>query len=378
MTFKSSPLGDLPRLRNVRTRRESSWDRSGGNDDNVKVQPGQTITMADIAGAGYINHIWCTHFCPQPDYLRRLVLRIKWDNEDAYSVEVPLGDFFGVGHAKTIDFSSAPLQMSPNEGRSFNCFFPMPFSERAHIELSSECDEEVMFFYYVDYELHDAISDDLGRFHAQWRRENPCEGISDEGMDNSEFEFGGTNEDGSGNYVILEASGQGHYVGCNLNIHNLRTGDHVQWPDQLNWPMSLDEAMGQSEVIFRCFNWYGEGDDMIFIDDDVWPPSLHGTGTEDYFNTAFCPATKYDSPYHGVTLPGGPNWSGKISLYRFHIEDPIHFQKSIRVTIEHGHANRRSDDYSSTAYWYQTEPHQAFPPLPPVADRLPRPDSDGE
>ena len=121
-------------------------------------------------------------------------------------------------------------------------------------------------------------------------------------------------------------------------------------------------------TFFRKFNWYGEGDDMIFIDGEQWPPSLHGTGTEDYFNTAYCPADKYDAPYHGMTLPGGPNWSGKSSYYRFHIEDAIHFRKSIKVTIEHGHANHRADDISSTAYWYQLEPHKPFPPLPPVAD----------
>jgi hypothetical protein len=272
------------------------------------------------------------------------------------------------------DFASLPLQMSPSDGRSFNCFFPMPFGRRAQIELESECTQEVMFYYYVDYELHDGIPDDLGRFHAQWRRQNPCDGISDEGMDNQEYSFGGTNVGGEGNYVILEAQGQGHYVGCNLNIHNLRSGPELEWPAQFNWPMTLEEAFGHSELLFKCFNWYGEGDDMIFIDDDTWPPSLHGTGTEDYFNTAFCPAVKYDAPYHGITMPGGPNWSGKISLYRFHIEDPIHFKKSVRVTIEHGHANHRSDDYSSTAYWYQLEPHAPFPSLLPVEERLPRPD----
>jgi hypothetical protein len=372
--FKGSPLGELPRIRPVRTRRVSSWDQTGGNKDYHVVRPGETLVLADIAGAGCINHIWCTHMCTQPDYLRRAVLCMRWDEEAGYSVEAPLGDFFGVGHAQMAPFASLPLQMSPADGRAFNCFFPMPFATRARIELTSECDQDLYFYYYVDYELHDAIPGDLGRFHAQWHRENPCAGISDAGMSNEEFAFGGTNIGGAGNYVLLEAEGQGHYVGCNLNIHNLRSNENTSWPAKLSWPMRMEEAEGNTELLFFCFNWYGEGDDMIFIDDDTWPPSLHGTGTEDYFNTAYCPAVKYDAPYHGVTLPGGPNWSGKVSLYRFHIEDPIHFQKSIRVTIEHGHTNRRSDDYSSTAYWYQVEPHKPFPPLPPVAARLPRPD----
>jgi Protein of unknown function (DUF2961) len=110
---------------------------------------------------------------------------------------------------------------------------------------------------------------------------------------------------------------------------------------------------------------------MIFIDGEEWPPSLHGTGTEDYFNTAWCPQEKYSAPYHGITLGGGENWSGHVSLYRFHIEDPVTFERSIQVTIEHGHANKRSDDYSSVAYWYQTEPHKPFSILP-VEQRLPR------
>lgn len=370
--------------------------------DFLVVQPGQQVKLADIAGAGCINHIWCTHACEQDDYLRRVVLRAQWDDESEYSIEAPLGDFFGVGHAKTVNFSSMPLQMSPADGRGFNCWFPMPFGKRAEFFLHNEADVAMNFYYYIDFELHEAIPDDMGRFHAQWRRENPTEGITgsdmsalieemrrlfatgnpafaeapEEVMRNLAFEFGGRNIGGKENYVILEAEGIGHYVGCNLNFHNLRVGSEVEWPENKAWPLSREEeksAMPEDRMaFFKVFNWYGEGDDMIFIDGEEWPPTLHGTGTEDYFNTAYCPAVKYDSLYHGLTLPGGPNWSGKSSYYRFHIEDPIHFRKSIRVTIEHGHNNHRSDDISSTAYWYQMEPHKPFPNLPPVQARLPR------
>ena len=370
--FKGSPLGELARIRNARSRRVSSWDRTGGNDDRLHIQPGEVVTLADIAGAGCINHIWCTMDCTQEHYLRRLVLRMRWDDEPDPSVEVPIGDFFGIGHALTANFVSLPLQMSPADGKAFNCFFPMPFAQRAEIEVVNECDAEVLFYYYIDYESHDQIAPDLGRFHAQWRRQNPCDGIPHEGISNSDWSFGGVNIGGEGNYVILEAEGKGHYVGCNLNIHNLREPE-TEWPEETPWPLRMEDFREHGEAILECFNWYGEGDDMIFIDGEVWPPSLHGTGTEDYFNTAWCPATPYSAPYHGITIPGGRNWSGKISLYRFHIEDPIRFERSIRVTIEHGHANRRSDDYSSTAYWYQLEPHKPFPRLPPVEERLPRP-----
>ena len=131
--FKGSPLGELARIRNVTTRRTSSWDQSGGNMDFLVVPPGETATLADIEGAGCINHIWCTHACGQDDYLRRIVLRARWDNEAGYSIEAPLGDFFGMGHAQTVDFAAMPLQMSPSDGRSFNCWFPMPFGERCRV-----------------------------------------------------------------------------------------------------------------------------------------------------------------------------------------------------------------------------------------------------
>jgi hypothetical protein len=365
--IKGSPLGELARIRNVETRRISSYDRTGGNDDRLHIAAGTTVTIADITGAGMINHIWCTMVCDQADFLRRVVIRMRWDHETDFSVEAPIGDFFGIGHAKTTDFVSLPLQMSPQNGRAFNCFFPMPFSEHVHMEISNESDTELLFYYYVNYELHEKIDDNLGRFHAQWRRQNPTDGISDEGMTNGEWSFGGTNTDGAGNYVLLEAEGTGHYVGCNLNIHNLRPRD---FPTELEWPLSPERLQG-NQALAEAFNWYGEGDDMIVIDNEPFPPRLHGTGTEDYFNTAWCPAEAYSAPYHGITLPGGPNWSGKISLYRFHIEDPICFKKAIKVSIEHGHANRRSDDYSSTAYWYQLEPHKPFPTLPSVEQRLP-------
>ncbi len=349
-----SSLRDLPRLRSTRRRRASSWDSSGGNDDRLTVEPGATAVLADIDGPGSINHIWCTVALPhrdgpdqtEGDFLRRLVLRITWDGMEHPSVLTPLGDFFGVGHGRTANFVSAPLQMSPQDGKGFNCWFHMPFARNARIELVSELTSEpVFFYYYIDYELFDRLDEDLGYFHAQWRRENPTGGIEQGGQTNREFQVEGLNPSADGNYVILDAAGRGHYVGCVLNIHNLRRT--------------------------QAWDWYGEGDDMIFIDGEPFPPSLHGTGTEDYVNTAWCPSQSYSAPYHGITLPGGPNWGGQVSMYRFHVEDPVTFEESILVTIEHGHANKRSDDFSSVAYWYQTLPHRPFT-LPGVEERIPR------
>jgi hypothetical protein len=171
-------------------------------------------------------------------------------------------------------------------------------------------------------------------------------------MDDHTYRSAGTNLSDAGNYLLLDAEGSGQYIGCNLNIHSLRV------------PKGDD-------------NWYGEGDEMFYIDGDnegARPrPTIRGTGTEDYFNTAWGPQQYFASPFFGLTLPGGHLHSGMISWYRWHLADPVRFARSIRISIEHGHANRRSDDYSSTAYWYQNEPHKPFDLLP-VLQRLPRAD----
>ncbi len=374
-----SPLRGLARLRDVRTRRFSSFDRTGGNDDRLHVAPGETVTIAETSGAGIVTHIWCTVACDSTHYLRKIVLRAYWDGEDTPSIECPLGDFFGMGHGQTANFASLPLQTSPQDGKSFNCYFPMPFADGMRITIQSECADEVLFYYYVDLELHDRLEGGLGRFHAQWRRAIP-EGRSEEGLTNEAFLFGNVNPDGRDNYTILDATGHGHYVGCLLSTYSLRRA--------------------------KDWDWYGEGDDMIFVDgepgllapetgrkpqiadeeirpvletrpesrpgaNDAWPPTLHGTGTEDYFNTAWCPDQEYSAPYHGIIAGGGPNWAAPVTLYRFHIEDPVVFRKQIRVTIEHGHANHRADEMSSTAFWYQSEPHAPCPELPAASDRLP-------
>ena len=148
-----------------------------------------------------------------------------------------------------------------------------------------------------------------------------------------------------GNYVLLDAEGSGQYVGCNINIHNLENSS--EW------------------------DWFGEGDDAILIDDEPWPPRLHGTGMEDYLGLAWCPTQEYHALYNGCTLSPMDNYKGMASYYRFHILDPIMFDRHIRVTFEHGHNNNRSDDWSTTAYWYQTEPHKPFHPMLPVEQRLP-------
>jgi len=339
------------------TKRVSSYDRTGGNRDRLMIVPNETVQLLDVKGPGRITHIWMTSACREPDHLRKALLKMYWDNEEEPSVLVPLGDFFGMGHATTRTFASLPLVMAPTNGLGFNCYFPMPFSERARIEL--ECQtftHEIMLYYYIDYEELPSVADDQGRFHVQWRRENPTKGIDCTGLTGHTINHAGKNLTGKDNYLILDAEGKGNYVGCHLDVENF-----------YNPPYPTNT--------YRETNWFGEGDDMIFIDGEEWPPSLHGTGTEDFFNAAWGFQELFSSPFFGVNMLGNDNGSGKFSAYRFHILDPIRFQQSILVTIEHGHANRRSDDYSSTAYWYQNEPHKSFYILP-VEERIPRPGVD--
>jgi len=368
-----SGLAGVPLLRDFHSKRISSYDRTGGNRDWYDIAGGETRTIAEINGPGCIRHIWMTmNFGENEDYFRRVVLRFYWDGCDEPSVACPIGDFFGLGHAKRKNFITAMLQMGPEDGRAFNSWWPMPFREGARIEVVNEGSEPFPLYFYIDYETYDApaVLDGQGYFHAQWRRENPTDAWGEEydhlvRDENANFEprpkewfdkcWHGDdprslNTTGDDNYVILDATGNGIYCGAHLDV----------------------------DVFERQKNdWFGEGDDMIFIDGESWPPSLHGTGTEDWYNCAFCPKQEYQAPYHGVLLYNGTEewpWKGKQSVYRYNIEDPIRFRKSIRVTIEHGHANKLNNDYSSTAYYYLALPRRGGPELLPVEQRLPRPD----
>ncbi len=337
-----------------RTHRASSTSPLGDNRDRLSIVRGETHTLLDVQGPGCVTHIWMTLYSIEYAYLRKMLLKMYWDGEPEPSVLVPLGDFFGMGHAETATYASLPMVMAVRDGTGLNCYLPMPFSKGARIEVTNQnFASEVRMYYNIDYELWDAPQDDLGRLHACWRRENPTDGIVEPPeMDDHTLRCAGTNLSGEGNYIIMEAEGSGQYVGCNLNIHSLR------------YPKSDD-------------NWYGEGDEMIYVDDDNEGqrphPTIRGTGTEDYFNTAWGPDQKFSSPFFGLVKTGGYMFTGKHSWYRWHIPDPVRFQRSIRVSIEHGHANRLTHDYSSTAYWYQLEPHRPFGILP-AEERLPRAD----
>src|SRR4030042_1622673 len=228
MSFSSlsGGLTDIPRLKDHRRRRFSSYDRTGGNSDYIVVEPGETAVLAETKGAGCVKHIWVTIRSEEEWFLRKLLLRMYWDSEKSPSVEAPIGDFFGIGHGLTRNYASAPLQMSPEDGKGFNCWWPMPYDKGARITLENQGETRVAgFSYYVDYEEWGRPEDGLGRFHAMWRRANPTDSGSEEGGDHRTWMFQGENPGGEGNYRILGAEGRGHYVGCNMNGVNLRKTD---------------------------------------------------------------------------------------------------------------------------------------------------------
>ena len=335
-----SQLADLAKPHDYVLRRSSSYDRSGGNADARQVPAGGSIAVLDEAGPGQVSHIWFTIADKEGKHLKRIVLRMYWDGETDPSVEVPIGDFFGTGFEYAEDSGqkyqswwSLPITV---QDRAMNCYFQMPYGTGARITLTNDGTQDVSnLYFHVDYqEFRDAqVVSNEGRFHAQWRHEL-TRAIP-------ESESGGKNLDGKNNYVFMEAKGKGQYVGTILNVFGLSTG------------------------------WWGEGDDMFFIDGDTARASINGTGMEDYFNNAWMFQKEFNYPLIGYSQQGNRDWTGSHTMYRFHIEDPIYFQKSLRATIEHGHGNDREDDYTSVAFWYQSEPHQKLSPLPPVNERMP-------
>lgn len=336
-------LNDLTRLRKARTGRASSWDTTGRNADFWWIAPGEARVLADIRGPGRITHLWMT----QSAHYRECLLRITWDDAKAPSVLVPLGDFFCLGHGIVNSFQSLLFSASTtrnnqfNAGCALNCYAPMPFRERAVVELVNESTEKHVQYFHVDYETFDEqLPEDALYFHAEFRRQNPFGGWGHEIRVNTP-ETDVVNAERTAwenNYVILETVGRGHYIGCNLSVTNLQG------------------------------TWWGEGDEMIWVDGYKWPPDLHGTGSEDYLNQAW---GMQDNAFlrNGSSIHEA-NTGGYQSSYVFHLENPVRFTREIKATIEHGHANHLANEMSSVAYWYADRPRAAVE-VPPVAKRMP-------
>ena len=334
---------DITERQTYTLKRVSSSDPLGGNADFRQIEAGKTLTLLDAEGPGILTHVWITLFSREPFHLKKLVLRMYWDDEASPSVETPIGDFFGLGLGDYHTWESELLSVA-NE-RALNSFFPMPFRKRARITVTNEGVQRVEAFYFnLDYRAYkEALPEGTLYFHAQFRQAQPNAGWTNNWQSNADSTVEEKkNLNGEGNYVWMEAAGQGHFLGITMSV--LQNQD----------------------------DWWGEGDDMFFIDGEA-RPSIAGTGSEDYFLGAFgFGRGPFSYRMYGAPVKGEERAGSRSSVYRFHLDSPIPFRKSIRATIEHGHANHRSDNFYSVAYWYQTEPHGAFPALPPVDQRIPR------
>jgi hypothetical protein len=320
--------------------KQSSYDRTGGNADSVPIGPGATRVVFESEGPGSISHIWFAFAARSPDQLKDMVLRAYWDGNPKPSVETPIGDFFGLNLNTFFVYQSAFLNCSPV--RALNSYFPMPFRRSARLTITNDAKVPVDAFYYnIDYELSSSLPADAMYFHAQYRQKTPNQAV--------QFATGQPrlNLSGRQNYVFAEIHGTGHLMGVTLGV--LQNTEY----------------------------WMGEGDEMIFIDDQE-NPRITGTGTEDYFNGAWDfggrdGSIPFGYLYNGASYITTPEHTGgRYCLYRWHAENPVTFNRYLKHTIEHGDSNDRADNYFSVCYWYQTEPYTDFPPLPALADRIPQ------
>ncbi|MBL0744525.1 glycoside hydrolase family 172 protein [Chryseolinea lacunae] len=347
-------LGNLYRMSNAKTRSISPENFTGepgkggaatleqGNARNaardlgqgwkvnpfVLIEPGQTFTLGEITGPGAIQHIWMT---PTGNW-RYSILRFYWDDEKEPSVEVPVGDFFGMGWGEYAHLNSLPVTVNP--GSAFNCYWTMPFRKKCRITMENIGAERMSLYYQVDYTLTD-VPADAAYLHAQFRRNNPTKGSL---------------------FTLIDGiKGKGHYVGT-----------YMAWGVNNN-------------------GWWGEGEIKFFMDGDSKFPTIAGTGTEDYFCGSYNFENKKTHQYqefstaytglHQVIRPDGLyTTQQRFGLYRWHIMDPIRFEKELKITIQdlgwrsEGRYLPQQSDISAVVYWYQAEPHASFPKLPAKND----------
>ena len=299
---------------------------------SVKIKSKTTFTVAEISGPGSIQHIWMT---PTGNW-RYSILRFYWDDETEPSIEVPVGDFFGMGWNKYAHLNS--LAVSVNPGSAFNCYWPMPFRKKCKITMENISESDMVLYYQVDYLLTD-VPTDAAYFHAQFKRVNRLPYKQD--------------------YTIVDnVKGKGHYVGTYMAYEVHDNG------------------------------WWGEGEIKFFMDGDQKYPTICGTGTEDYFCGSYdfdtkrkvvdglevTDYTEFSTAYVGlhqvIKGDGHYNIMQRFGMYRWHIADPIRFDTDLKVTIQalgwrpDGRYMPLQDDIATVAYWYQSEPHATFPKLP--------------
>ncbi|MBL8763207.1 MAG: DUF2961 domain-containing protein [Phycisphaerae bacterium] len=344
-TAHAQSLDTLSRVREARSARASSAaPEDWSNRDNRWIKPGDTLTIADIGCPGVIRHIWLTFPESSPSWISsegcadpsEIVLRMYWDGQDEPAVEAPLGDFFACGFGRRAEVNSVPVQVQGVAGDSYNCFWTMPFFKSARVTVTNESARPLAAFYYhVDY-TRETPPPDSAYFCAQYRQEFPCNSGDD--------------------YLVADIEapdGGGHYVGTVLSVRS------------------------------RSPQWFGEGDDKFYFDGEA-EPTIWGTGTEDYFLNAWG-MERQSFPSFGVTQLDG--WLGDLgdagTMYRWHLEDPVRFTRSLRFVLEHkgwmsadetttglvnGHVER-NDDFATVAFWYQRGKPKRFATLPSAAQR---------
>jgi hypothetical protein len=276
------------------------------------LEPGEMVQLCDVEGPGTIRHFWCATE-PTPLNLRSLIVRAWFDDQDHPSIECPLGDFMGLAHGKVIAYCSAVH--SPSARGGFNLWLPMPFTQRARLTLTNDGDHPTPFFFQLACTLGDRHARDVGRLHALFRRENPTK-------PGGEFE------------LLPLRSGRGRFMGAVIGVRS----QHEQW--------------------------WNDGEVRVFVDGDRDAPTLCGTGGEDYFGLGF-ELQQTPHLYHGCNLRLKPY----TSMYRWHLPDPILWQKDVRVTIQQlpapaGADATPVDDWSSATFWYEPTPSLRLPPLP--------------
>lgn len=287
----------------------SSTDTTGGNRDYVQIAPGDSAVLLDLDGAGVIRRLWLTVASDDPDYLRRMAVRMYWDGETNPSVDVPLGDFFGDGFSKP-NYAALPMGIASG---GFYCYLPMPFARHARIVVTNGTGRVVDALYYnIDLERLPRMAPGVRTLHAFWHRDRaPARGVP---------------------HLIAAARGTGEYVGTVFEVQS-----------------------------YRANLWFLEGDEIIHTDGAL---RGQGTGTEDYFNSGwYFDRGPFTGPFHGLVEKDDS--TGRIVAYRWHLLDPIPFRDSLRMEIEHGTSSEETADYATVGYWYQTEPHAPLPPLPP-------------
>lgn len=353
--FNVSPLSDLPLRRNAESRSLSAENYRGEKGAGGRATPetslnphtaqcarelgqgwkvcpclpvaqGATITLMDHDGPGVIRHVWITF---DLKLRRHLTIRVYWDGQEQPSIECPIGDFMcATGGADQVVLA-LPMNVNPKGG--MNCFLPMPFRKHCRITVTNDSGFDCThFFYTINYTL-EPLPEEALYLHAQFRRVNPV-------------------KEGEVCTIVDGIRGAGHYAGTYLVWQAASAG------------------------------WWGEGEVKMYLDGDREFPTICGTGTEDYFGGAWnFGATNFSAPYFGFhQVAGVSEQAGALmTMYRFHVPDPVHFRADFRMTVQalgwkapgDWRYRQLTDDIASVAYWYQTLPTAPFPVFPSAAVR---------